>query len=761
MSDPLVTVIVLLYNDLPHAHRAIQSVLFQSYKDLKIKILDNGSTDNTWGEIQKYANDPRVTLIRNVKNQRSEFAACEALKTDTEYLSFLFADDVYLPQRIEVGLKAFRERPDLDAVFSNVEGVDEHGQNVHGKPWTVFDGDISLMSRHEHLRHFLFGGNCLHPCAMLVKTKTYIEHGGFKPYFHHIGDMIFFTRLLAHGKIEFLRDKLQQITVWSNGRNESSKNIGQSVLLSYERVMFFEEYLSPEIMEQYVEIFEGKSSNGIVLRSRAERLWYLGHQILSADSSYEAKLFAFKCFYKAAEIADADFNRNEVLFAGRTVSQYLAAMGSNGQNVNMEKVPKPKGFKRTVRQAIKNIPFSVPVYRYLKRKLNGQGRQNGTARIFEATKTGISLLPNTKQDGSHSTQNSPRLPATGDCDGLPRPSSNGRHVELIRQGNREYFKNKTILIHLEFTEVCNQHCSYCLEGNGDLNKPRPNFSKEEDMLGTIDKIFKAYDKDVRLGFVHVGGEPTLQPSFRKVADKIKTRETAFQILTTNFTQSVEYYRSLDIPLITSLHFDSQDPEAWLVKTLQLNDLVAHTRIMAHPQKMDLVRKAYELFCQAAKEHPLSFAVEIINPFGDYMPNYAEEDLEYIKNAKPVDCVYPQSLQKKLGILNDLFYRYNWTYLDKNRTIIKKSEGTDNFKNFYCERDMLIIHKDGKMETGWYCEKSDVNIYDAQDLPDGLIRTVVCDREKCPMSFAAQFPKYKSLEYAPNYVDKLDLMSLER
>ncbi|MGD0382831.1 MAG: glycosyltransferase family A protein, partial [Thermoguttaceae bacterium] len=151
MSDPLVTVIVLLYNDMPHGHRAIQSVLAQSFRDLKIKILDNGSTDRTWNEIQEYAKDPRVTLIKNGKNQRSEFAAFEALRTDTEYLSFLFGDDFYLPQRIKMGLQAFRGQPDLDAVFSNVEAVDEHGMITQGPRRTVYEGDISLKSRHEHL----------------------------------------------------------------------------------------------------------------------------------------------------------------------------------------------------------------------------------------------------------------------------------------------------------------------------------------------------------------------------------------------------------------------------------------------------------------------------------------------------------------------------------------------------------------------------------------------------------------------------------
>ena len=120
-------------------------------------------------------------------------------------------------------LQAFRDRPDLDAVFSNVEAVDQRDAIIHNVRHAVYEGDISLMSRHEHLRYFFFHGNSLHPCGMFIKTKEYRDLGGFKPYFHRIGDQIFFTRLLARGNVLFLQDKTQRITVWSNGRNESRK----------------------------------------------------------------------------------------------------------------------------------------------------------------------------------------------------------------------------------------------------------------------------------------------------------------------------------------------------------------------------------------------------------------------------------------------------------------------------------------------------------------------------------------------------------
>lgn len=383
MSDPLVTVIILTYNDLPHVHRAIESVLFQTFRNLKIKILDNGSTDNTWSELQKYAYDPRVVLLRNAKNQRSEFAAYEALRTDTEYLSVLFADDYYLPDRIAVGLKAFRERPDTEAVFVNVEAVDEFGNAVQGPRRTCFEGDISLMSQHEHLRHCFFHGPSLHPCAMLVKAKTYIQLGGFKPYFHRMGDLIFFARLLANAKAVFLQDKMQRVTVWSNGRNDSAGNAGDPPALLYERAMFLEEYLSPKMMEQYVDIFE-QGRGGIALRNQAERLWYIGHQALET-MAFDFRLFGFRCLYRAAEIADAEFYHNVAMVTGQTVPQYLASLAADPTCVSAATVGQFRSdlnlvysdlrslerwsLKGMTKRAVKKIPFSRPVYRYLRRLL--------------------------------------------------------------------------------------------------------------------------------------------------------------------------------------------------------------------------------------------------------------------------------------------------------------------------------------------------------------------------------------------------------
>ena len=60
------------------------------------------------------------------------------------------------------------------------------------------------------------------------------------------------------------------------------------------------------------------------------------------------------------------------------------------------------------------------------------------------------------------------------------------YMKLIKQGDENLFKNTRVLvIHLEFTSVCNQTCSYCLEDNGNPDKIEEKFSDPNKMLSNL------------------------------------------------------------------------------------------------------------------------------------------------------------------------------------------------------------------------------------------------------------------------------------
>jgi glycosyltransferase involved in cell wall biosynthesis len=110
-----VDIIIPTYNSSQYLPVAIQSCLDQTYKDIQIVVVDDGSTDNTRQVVAEYP----VTYIYQ-SNQGPSAARNRGWRaSQSEYLQFLDADDVLLPQKIEHCLQAFT--PDIDVVYTNYE----------------------------------------------------------------------------------------------------------------------------------------------------------------------------------------------------------------------------------------------------------------------------------------------------------------------------------------------------------------------------------------------------------------------------------------------------------------------------------------------------------------------------------------------------------------------------------------------------------------------------------------------------------------
>ena len=68
-NAPLVSVVVPVYNAASYLHEFCMSLLAQSHRHFEVLMLDDGSTDNSWEILQKYASDPRFRLMQWEKNR--------------------------------------------------------------------------------------------------------------------------------------------------------------------------------------------------------------------------------------------------------------------------------------------------------------------------------------------------------------------------------------------------------------------------------------------------------------------------------------------------------------------------------------------------------------------------------------------------------------------------------------------------------------------------------------------------------------------
>jgi glycosyltransferase involved in cell wall biosynthesis len=162
MSAPLITVIIGAYNAERYLAEAIESVLAQTYRNLELIVVDDGSTDRT-GEIAESYGDP-VRCLRQANGGMAASRNRAIPEARGNYLAFLDADDRFPPNKLEQQLAVFEADPGLDIVYGHVTeflspDLDESARALlrepeHDVPWPT--PNLMLVKRESFLRVGLF-----------------------------------------------------------------------------------------------------------------------------------------------------------------------------------------------------------------------------------------------------------------------------------------------------------------------------------------------------------------------------------------------------------------------------------------------------------------------------------------------------------------------------------------------------------------------------------------------------------------------------
>lgn len=176
---PKVTVVIPCYNYGKHVGRAIRTVLEQSFADFELIVVDDGSADESWGEIQDaIKDDPRARAIRQenmgVAHARNRGIAMGA----GEYIACLDADDGMAQDFLAITAAGMdRQSRDVGIVYTGLALMREDGYG-HASPWPP-EYDFGYFSQ---LR-----GNCV-PSLCLFRREAWERAGGYKQRFKPIED---------------------------------------------------------------------------------------------------------------------------------------------------------------------------------------------------------------------------------------------------------------------------------------------------------------------------------------------------------------------------------------------------------------------------------------------------------------------------------------------------------------------------------------------------------------------------------------------
>lgn len=130
-NNPLISIIVPIYNVEKYLHRCVDSILRQSYHNLEIWLVDDGSPDGCPAICDEYAGkDKRVKVIHK-KNGGLSDARNVAIDVATgEYICFVDSDDYVSPDYVETMYKMI-EKYHAEAAVINPIAIDEMGNLTH------------------------------------------------------------------------------------------------------------------------------------------------------------------------------------------------------------------------------------------------------------------------------------------------------------------------------------------------------------------------------------------------------------------------------------------------------------------------------------------------------------------------------------------------------------------------------------------------------------------------------------------------------
>lgn len=232
MNHPSVSVVIPNYNYGIFLAQAIDSVLAQTYPNIEIIVIDDGSTDASEKVLDNYGD--KIRWFKQTNGGVSRARNRGISESGGDFIAFLDADDIWLPEKIERQLKLFADDSEIGLVhcgfvdFDNAGSLAEHLDGMEG--WVA----ESLLS---YRRSVILGGGS----ATVVKRKAIDESGGFDENMRIGEDWEFYYRIAKNYKVGFVPQVLLKYRIHpsnSFANNPSSiERMEKDLLYALDKIM--------------------------------------------------------------------------------------------------------------------------------------------------------------------------------------------------------------------------------------------------------------------------------------------------------------------------------------------------------------------------------------------------------------------------------------------------------------------------------------------------------------------------------------------
>ncbi len=212
-KPPKVSVIMSVYNAEKHVKEAIDSILNQTFSDFEFIIVNDGSTDRT-SEILKSYTDLRLIIVNQANKgvTRSLNKAIEMARG--QYIARMDADDISLPQRLQMQVEFLEEHPAVSLVGTSVLQIDEDGKIM---------AEWSLLTESAQIKKALLTENQFCHGSVMFRRERIEKVGGYREEFERAQDYDLWLRIAEHYEVANLATPLYKWRFTANGISVSRK----------------------------------------------------------------------------------------------------------------------------------------------------------------------------------------------------------------------------------------------------------------------------------------------------------------------------------------------------------------------------------------------------------------------------------------------------------------------------------------------------------------------------------------------------------
>lgn len=258
VSDPLVSVVIPVYNGAEYLPRSVASVLAQTLSGHEVIVVDDASRDDPAAALRGLG--PKVTLLRQETNRGPAAARNRGIAAAKgRFIAFLDADDWWLPQKLATQLRLFEADPTVEVVFSNFAGVQLSGEpggwcgdlieqlRERGtEPISV--GASGFVFRQSLVSTLVRYTSFIHPSTVVIRRDVFDRVGLFDEELFGPEDLNMWIRLADRCRIGMVPETLAFTEMRPGSVGRQTRRMSEHMLKLYSELPTIVSGLDPEVL---------------------------------------------------------------------------------------------------------------------------------------------------------------------------------------------------------------------------------------------------------------------------------------------------------------------------------------------------------------------------------------------------------------------------------------------------------------------------------------------------------------------------------